>query len=112
MISIPKRRWSTAASGARTARLVAAALFVSLVAAGPAMAGTLQVTFDAYDNGGTGCGIWSINGDSAFGIDPPCSGAHSVSTEAVVARCPPAHGLGFDERTTGDRDHRCICKPV
>ena len=43
--------------------------------AAPATAGTLQVTFDAYDNAPPGCEIWSTNGDSAFGMDPPCSEA-------------------------------------
>jgi Phage integrase family len=54
---------------------VAAALVISLAVVGPAMAGTLQLTFDAYDNAPPGCEIWSTNGDSAFGMDPPCSEA-------------------------------------
>ena len=60
---------------APTASGVAAALVISLAVVGPAMAGTLQLTFDAYDNAPPGCEIWSTNGDSAFGMDPPCSEA-------------------------------------
>ena len=60
---------------APTASGVAAALVISLAVVAPAIAGTLQVTFDAYDNAPPGCEIWSTNGDSAFGMDPPCSEA-------------------------------------
>ena len=95
MIRIPKRRRSTGSAGARRARLVATTLFVSLVAAAQATAGTLQVTFDAYDNAPPGCEIWSTNGDSAFGIDPPCSEAALGSYGGSISSLPGGARVGI-----------------
>ena len=51
------------------------AIVAALIAASPAAAGQYTMTFDAYDNQPAGCGIWTVNGLTTFGYDPPCSGA-------------------------------------
>jgi hypothetical protein len=45
-----------------------------LITASPAVAGQYSVAFDAYNNQAPACGIWTTNGLTTFGYDPPCSG--------------------------------------
>lgn len=62
-------------SGAVVGRVVLLALAVALVCASPAAAGQYTVTFNAYANQPSGCGVWSMNGSTTFGYNPPCSGS-------------------------------------
>jgi hypothetical protein len=50
--------------------VLASSIFPSL-----AVAGQYTVTFDANANQPTGCEIWTMNGSTTFGYDPPCSGS-------------------------------------
>lgn len=60
---------------ATTAGAASLAVVVGLIAASPATAGQYTVTFNAYANQPPDCGIWTINGLTTFGYNPPCSGA-------------------------------------
>ena len=54
-------------------RFAAAGVTAFLLTTAPAVAGTLTVNFNAYQNT-TGCDIWSVNGNTnLFGYNPPCS---------------------------------------
>lgn len=48
------------------------AIAAALIAAAPAAAGQYTVTFNAYANTQPGCSLWTINGSTTFGYDPPC----------------------------------------
>ena len=98
---------------APTASGVAAALVISLAVVAPAMAGTLQVTFDAYDNAPPGCEIWSTNGDSAFGMDPPCSEA-ALGFYGGGGRLAARRRTSWDpdDRAAGNCDQQRVCKPL
>src|SRR5579884_3959693 len=64
---LPRSLAATCVKGA----LVAAATV--LIGAAPAAAGQYTVTFNAYANTEPGCSIWTINGMTTFGYNPPCS---------------------------------------
>ncbi len=68
------------------------AVVASFVVPSLAVAGQYTVTFDAYANLPSGCEIWTMNGSTTFGYDPPCSGSPlgfdggSPSSEPAGAR--------------------------
>ena len=47
------------------------AVVASFVVPSLAVAGQYTVTFDAYANLPAGCEIWTMNGSTTFGYDPP-----------------------------------------
>ena len=98
---------------APTASGVAAALVISLAVVAPAIAGTLQVTFDAYDNAPPGCEIWSTNGDSVFGMR---SAVQRGCTRFLRRRrwlaARRRTSWDPDDRATGNCDQQRVCKPL